>query len=342
MTRFALISLILWTGFYAQASDTPNKRAQEFVAKLEPCIEFLEAKESSDTYQIIFGQGWQVQVFEVAAKHGGGLGVDLCGDLDGAPTDGFAMPEGLGWESIPAGARLKEASFTGKWLRQALAQAESALPGNAGALAIERVTISLLPGDAQFHVRVSYAPTQAEQQAEASAAITVDLNTALEPVARDRRVPDELPPRTQTQAPIVAEKTSAPSVDPEGAWRTLLRSNPEIAEATMARVIFSSFAADVNFLVGKTMRNTTYNYIDGEELPVETNDFEFPAAFKKCALSAKQVESAISGIKAHPKYRELAPRLLHLILECRQEKGKAVWSLTAMEPFEYLDVPANY
>lgn len=341
-TRLVLIGLVLLA---AHARGAPSPRAQDFVAKLERCIEFLEAKSSRDTYQIIFGRGWQVQVFEVPARDGGGLGVDLCGEIDGAPTSGFAMPEALGWSQIAAGARLQESSFDRVWLRKALAKAEAALPKKAGnALAIDRVTVSLLPGDEQFLVRVFFTDVQLEQQAEAPAAITVDLNAALEPIARDRRVPDELAPRKPTTAPTVLEKVSAPSVDPEAAWRTLRRSNPEIAEASMARVIFSNFAADVNFYLGseKNMQQSTYNFIDGQEYPVETKRFEFPAAFKKCALTAKQVESAITGIKKHAKYRELAPRLLHLILECRAERGKALWSMTAMEPFEYLDVPATY
>ena len=345
-TRFVLISLFL-AGFISAAhaaSDEPSKRALAFVAKLEPCIELLEAKDSSDTYQIIFGKGWQVQLFEIAAKDGGGLGSDMCGELDGVLMGGYNMPEQLGWESIPAGARLNEFNFTRVWLRQALAHAEAALPnGQAGKVDIERVTVSLLPEDSQFLVRVFFAATNAEMQAEAPPVVTVDLNSGLQVIKRDNRVPDTLVPRTQTERPPVLEQGSAPSVDPEAAWNSLLRS-PEVSDGTIVRVIFSNFSANVNYQLGaaKTMRNTSYDFIEGEQLNFKSEDFEFPAAFKKCALTRKQVESAIVGIKKNAKFKSLAPRLLHLILECRAERGKAIWSLTAMEPFEYLDVPAQY
>lgn len=344
--RFVVISLCLLAALVgAHAAEPPSKRAQAFVAKLEPCMELLEAKTSSDTYQIIFGNAWQVQLFEIAASDGGGLGSDMCGELDGVHMGGYDMPEGLGWESIPAGARLNETTFTPAWLRRALANAEAALPSKgARKLDIQRVTVSLLPDESQFLVRVFFVEPNAEMQAEAPAAITVDLNSGLQPIERDSRVPDILEPRTATEAPPTLEQASAPSVDPQAAWQSLLRGSPKIAEATIARVIFSNFAANVNYQSGaaKSMRNASYDFLDGQERNFQDGDFEFPAAFKKCALTAKQVDSAIAGIKKNAKFQSLAPRLLHLILECRAERGKAKWNLTAMEPFEYLDVPAQY
>ena len=111
----------------------------------------------------------------------------------------------------------------------------------------------------------------------------------------------------------------------------------------MVRLTLSSFAAGLVYRdASSVIRQTEFNYIDAQADQVTDASFEFPSAFKTCTMTLTQVKNAVAKVALQKRYQAIAKRLQHLILECSEAKPKPHWSLVALEPFEYFDLPAEF
>ena len=308
-----------------------------FVTALLPCLELLQKPDSDARYQIVLDQGWTATLFRIAEKDGGGLGTDLCGELSGGGMEfagTYSWPESLG-KAIAVSQNI----VTPAWLDQVIRKARAKIATGAP---VQRVSITALAEPNAHLVRVQFANAEADSNAVAS----VDLNSAGVVIARDSRVPDQFPRKAESDqaSPVVAETIAAPSVDPRQALALLYAATQAQPDATVVRLTMSSFSAGLVYRNGAKgpIRQTEFNYIDAQADTVKDELFEFPAAFKTCAMTLPQVQNAVAKVALQKRYQAIAKRLQHLILECSEAKPKPHWSLVALEPFEYFDLPAEF
>ena len=308
-----------------------------FVTALLPCLEQLEAAKTDSRYQIVLDQGWTATLFSIAEKDGGGLGTDLCGELGGGGLEfggAYSWPESLG-NPKPVSQRL----VTPAWLDQIIRNARAK---NATVAPVQRVSITALTEPNAHLVRVQFASAEASPDTETS----VDLNAAGVVVARNSRVPDQFPRKAESEhaSTAVAEAMAAPSVDPRQALSLLIAASQAKPDATVVRITLSSFNAGLVYRNGanSAIRQTDFNYIDAQADSAKDEPFEFPSAFKPCTMSMAQAQTAVDKVALQKRYQAIAKRLQHLILECSEAKPKPHWSLVALEPFEYFDLPAEF
>jgi hypothetical protein len=326
--------LALWVAWpmHAAASDP-------FVDTLEPCLKFFNDEAADPRYQVVLGQGWTVSLFEVAKEHGGNLGSDICGDLDASDWDlngPYRWPDDLG--ELGEGNAVKLKMITSPWLALMIERARAVDKTRAP---IQRITITGLPEPGAVLVRVKFATLEAQAEAPAS----VDLNQQGEVLTRENRVPDQLeraPAKVEVPAPQ-AEASAAPTIDPQNALAMLLGATNAEPDAQIIRVTLSSFSAGLVYRNGANtpIRQTEFNYVDAQASGLSDAEFEFPSAFKACDMRLQQVKNAVAKVVLQKRYQSTAKRLQHLLLECSDDKPKPHWSLIAMEPFEYFDLPGQ-
>jgi hypothetical protein len=329
---FAALLLISWAP-WMMATDP-------FVSAIKPCLEILTAPpEDADSdaarYQIVLGPGWTAGLFAVADADGGGLGTDSCGDLDEEAmtfTDGrFAWPESLG-----ARRAVDLKMMTPKWLEQTLWAARAA--SHLDAPSVQRVSVTALPDGHSHLVRVQLASKDV-------ASLTLDLNASGEVLERNMDVPDQFPKMTEAETTTAApaKNMAPPTVDPQNALKLLLAGTKASSNAVVLRLTLSSFSAGLvykNGASGKTQQ-TQFSFIDGAVQDVTDQEFDLPPAFEACAMTLEQAQNAVNGVTKQKRYQAIAGRLQHLLLECTQQKSAPHFSLFALEPFEYFDLPAQ-
>jgi hypothetical protein len=327
-----LLTVVFALPMHAAASDP-------FVRRLVPCLEFFKGEALDPRYQVVLGQGWTVSLFEVAKEDGGNLGSDLCGDLDASDWDtngAYLWPERLG--EMGEGDAVNLNMITPLWLGLIIDGARAVEKTRAP---IQRITITGLPEPGAVLVRVQFAALEAQAEAPAS----VDLNQQGEVLARETRVPDQL-----ARAPIEvearaqpAESVSAPTIDPQNALALLLGATKAEPSAQIIRLTLSSFSAGLVYRNGPNapIRQTEFNFIDAQASGLSDAEFEFPSAFKACNMRLQQVKNALAKVILQKRYQSTATRLQHLLLECSDDKPKPHWSLVALEPFEYFDLPGQ-
>lgn len=315
-----------------------------FVEAITPCLESFQSTPSpSDAdaarYRIELGQGWTAGLFAIPAEDGGGLGSDLCGDLSDA-----AMRFADGRYTWPTSLGERRAVFldmvTPIWLEMILRNARAAQGGtDAG---VHSVSITALPDGHNHLVRVHFAAAEAE----AERSLSVDLDAGGTVLARHPDVPDQFPRMAQTDmvASPRAEGMAAPTIDPPEALRMLWANTGAASDAQIVRLTLSSFAAGLVYRNGASapIRQTQFNFVGGAASGMTDDAFEFPGAFKACAMTRSQVEKAVGNVVKQKRYQASAARLQHLLLECSDDKPKPHFSLVALEPFEYFDLPATF
>ena len=306
-----------------------------FITALLPCLEQFQDASAEPRYQIVLDQGWTATLFSIAEKDGGGLGTDLCGELKGG---GMAFSGSYVWpQSLGAPKAVTQKLVTPAWLDQAI---KNARKKNANRNPVQRISVTALPERDAHLVRVQFVG------AEADAGLSVDLNAAGAVIARDARVPERFPLKAESDAAPAApaETIAAPSVDPRQALALLLGATQAKADATVLRLTLSSFSAGLVYRdhASSPIRQTQYNYIDAQVDIVTDALFDFPPAFKPCTMTRAQAQAAVGKVALQKRYQAIARRLQHLILECSADKPKAHWSLVALAPFEYFDLPAEF
>ncbi len=338
-----------------------------FVSAITPCLEQLRAPADATNdidatrYQIVLGQGWSAGLFAIADEHGGNLGTDLCGDLG---TEALAFAEGrFAWpESLGERRAVELSMLTPTWLEMILREARAHnLHHNSSSSAerdrtnhkssrsaerdrtknksiVQRVIITPLPDTEVTHlVRIKFAG------AEAGMTVDLDINGKL--LKRYAELPDEFPKATESEVanqPTV-ESIAAPTVDPRQALRLLLANTGAKSDAMVLRLTLSSFSAGLVYKnkVNGAIRQTEFNFIDGAASNITDQAFDFPATLKACAMSMQKVEKAVEQVSKQKRYQKAAKRLQHLLLECSDQKPTPHFSLIALEPFEYFDLPAE-
>lgn len=325
MNRFALLLLM-------SALSAPAQGREAFIDNLQPCLRQLQRPGAEPIYRVVLDQGWTAGLFAIAPKDGGDLGTDLCGDLDGggmAFAGTFIWPASLG----PAKA-IDQSLITPVWLERIVQSARRSL--RAPDQRVQRISVTALPAHRAHLVRVQFSDRQGKST-------SVDLSELGVVIKRDARVPDDFERKPDSAPKPVAAKSAAPTVDPQGALRALLAKTTARSNATVLRLTLTNFDAGLVYQngAGAAIRQTQFNFIDGERLEVTDAEFDFPPAFKACAMRLDQVKSAVSDVVTQRRYKASAARLQYLLLECSQDKPKPHWSLVAMEPFEYFDLPAD-
>lgn len=323
-----LTILSLLTTPYAAARDA-------FVTALLPCLEQFQEKPTELRYQVLLDQGWTATLLSIAEKDGGGLGTDLCGELgDGGLEFGgsYRWPESLG-----APKAVTQSLVTPAWLDQVISNARTK---SATGAPVQRISITALP-EADAHLaRVQFVSAAAE------AIASVDLNAAGSVIKRDRRVPDQFPRKAESddRPAVAAETMAAPSVDPRQALALLISATQAKPDASVVRLTLSSFSAGMAYRVNASgaIRQTQFNYINGGAGTVTDEVFEFPAALKPCKITLAQAQATVAKVALQKRYQAIAKRVQHLIFECSADKPKPRWTLYALEPFEYFDLPAEF
>ena len=316
-----------------------------FVSAIEPCIEVFKEQADDLRFQIVLGQGWTSALFYVEganANGNGNLGSDMCGDLGASDWDmngPYLWPEGLG--ELSEADAVNVSMITPDWLDRMInsARAVHKTPGP-----IQRITITELPEKDAILVRVQFAAVEAQAEAPPS----VDFNQQGDVMQRDVRVPDQLaraPEASGSEAPsaVVAESVSAPTIDPQNALALLLSKTQAEPDAQIIRLTLNSFSAGLVYRNGASapIRQTEFNFIDAQASGLADAPFEFPAAFKACNMRLEQVKKAVAKVALQKRYQAISARLQHLLLECSDDKPKPHWSLVALEPFEYFDLPGQ-
>jgi hypothetical protein len=328
LTWVSSLTIALAAASPARAND------QAFVEALTPCLEYVRTEASGQHPQLLLDQGWLALMFTIPAEDGGGMGTDLCGELGNGGLQfggAYLWPEALQHSEA---INIKRGQITEAWLRRTIAAARAHAKTRAD---ISRVTLTALPDGASV-TRVYF------KLPEASSGATVDLSMDAVVQPKDVRIPDQLTRAAENSAaPVVmAEAMRAPTVDPWAAFamlRTITKANH--AQAKVSRAVFSSFAALLEYRdADQTGRATQFDVLDGSAANLKDDLHAFPAAFKACAMTLSEIEAALAHLRTQTRYQKIAPRLLHLMLQCTAEKPKPHWNLTAMEPFEYFDLPA--
>jgi len=340
MKRWTALTLVLAMAL-ALTSGSAWAREQ-FVRALEPCLDYVRKEASGQHFQLVMDQGWLALLFPLESAQAG-LGSDLCGELGNgglAFGGGYAWPAELGPENGPENSGIDRSMVNAAWLERAIIAARTSARTSAP---VRRVTLTALPEPREYLVRVQFGSAEAE--AERAEGASVDLNRKLRVVARDVRIPDELPRQVAgAQSEASGETAAAPTVDPIAAYGLLLEKTEAAgSRAKVARVALANFGANLNYRNpgSNGMRQTAYDYIDAQATNLRDEVFEFPAAFKPCTMSLAEAQFAIEHVVTVARVRELAPRLQHLILECSAKNPKPHWSAIAMDPFEYFDLPAK-
>jgi hypothetical protein len=322
------------------ALPVPALAREMFVQALEPCMESLSTSSTDDApnqarYHVVLGQSWMVSLFAVAEKDGGNLGSDMCGELgSGWDLNGpYQWPASLG-EPMQA---VHLDMITPVWLDHIIQSARAAQKTQAP---ISRISITRLPEPNAHLVRVKFAAAEAQ----AEAAESVDLNQNGDVIARDSRVPEQFAridsePAKNMQAEAVLPATRAPL----DALKLLLSATKAKSNAQILRLTLTNFDAGLVYRnPGESeIRQTRFDYIDGEPINLADASFEFPAAFQACAMSLQQVQTAVNKVAQQKRYQSSEARLQYLLLECSKDKPKPHWSLVAQEPFEYFDLPGQ-
>jgi hypothetical protein len=311
-----------------------------FVQALEPCIESLANSSAGDEpgqnrYHVVLGQSWMVSLFAVAEKDGGNLGSDMCGEIgSGWDLNGpYQWPTGLG--ELQQAVHLD--MITAVWLDHIIRSARAVHNTSAP---ISRISITRLPEINMHLVRVAFAAAEAQAEAPDS----IDMNQYGEVIARDTRVPDQFAridaePPQKVQAEAVLPATRAPL----DALKLLLSATKAKPTAQILRLTLTNFDAGLVYRNrgDSNIRQTRFDYIDGEPINLADASFEFPPAFEACAMGLKQVQTAVANVVQKKRYQDTKVRLQYLLLECSKEKPKPHWSLVAQEPFEYFDLPGQ-
>jgi|GEM_PF-2206633 len=311
-----------------------------FVDALEPCLELFKGEPTDSRYQVVLGQGWTSALFAVAKEDGGNLGSDMCGELGDSDWDTggpYLWPAGLGEMTERNAVNLE--AITPIWLDHIIASARAV---NQSREPIRRITVTHLPETAAVLVRVQFAAAKAQAEAPDS----VELNQFGVVIARDVRVPDQLaraPAESNATPAVIAEMMSAPTIDPQNALALLLSKTQAEPDAQIIRLTLSSFSAGLVYRNSPDapIRQTEFNFLDAQASGLADAPFEFPAAFKACNLRLQQVKNAVAKVVLQKRYKSAATRLQHLLLECSVDKPKPHWSLVALEPFEYFDLPGQ-
>ena len=316
---------------------TPYAAARDpFVTALLPCLEQFQEAPTDSRYQIVLDQGWTATLFAIAEKDGGGLGTDLCGKLDGGAMEfaaAYTWPENLG-----APKAVTQSLVSPTWLDTVIRNARA--NGGTGA-PVQRVSITALAQPNSHLVRVQFASAEADTKGIAS----VDLDADGVVIKHDTRVPDQFPRKAEAnRAPeAVAEAVAPPSADPRQALSILLAATQAKPDAKVVRLVLSSFSAEIDYRNGANsdIRQTQFNYMDAQASTATDELFEFPTAFKECAMTLEQAKNAVAKVALQKRFSAVSKRLQHLILECSEENPKPRWLLTALEPFEYFYLPAE-
>ena len=330
LLEFSAIAFLGWFSAGAMARDA-------FVTELLPCLEQFQEASAEHRYQVVLDQGWTASLFSIAEKDGGGLGTDLCGELGNGGLEfggSYAWPESLGEPKA-----VNQKLITPAWLDLIIRNARAK---NTAGIPVQRISITPLAEPNAHHVRVQFASAEADPDGVA----TVDLNVAGVVIARDTRVPDQFPPKAESEhAPAAAaESISAPSVDPRQALELLFAGTQAKPDAMVLRLTLSSFNAGLVYRNGAAgaIRQTQFNYTAEQADTVSDEVFDLPPAFEPCAMSLNQAKTAVGKVAQQKRYQAIAKRLQHLLLECSKAKPKPHWSLFALEPFEYFDLPAEF
>jgi hypothetical protein len=339
---FSLTQLALSTVLCAALSalPVPALARDAFVKALLPCLESLSTSSTDDDpalarYHVVLGQSWLASLFAVAEKDGGNLGSDMCGEIgSGWDLNGpYAWPSSLGEPMQKVDLEM----ITPVWLDHII---ESARAKQNTRAPISRISITRLPEPNTHLVRVAFAAAEAQAEAPES----IDLNQHGEVIARDTRVPDQFAridaePPQKVQAEAVLPATRAPL----DALKLLLSATKAKPTAQILRLTLTNFDAGLVYRNpgASDTRQTRFDYIDGEPINLADASFEFPPAFKACAMSLQQIQTAVHKVVQQKRYQSSAARLQYLLLECSQDKPKPHWSLVAQEPFEYFDLPGQ-
>lgn len=323
-------------GIFALSNSSNAAVRDPFVVALLPCLEQFQEAPTDSRYQIVLDQGWTATLFAIAEKDGGGLGTDLCGQLDGGGLEfggAYSWPENLG---TPKAVTLSLVTPT--WLDTVVRNARAKSGSGAPVL---RVSITALSQPDSHLVRVQFANAEADNNGIAS----VDLNADGVVIEHNARVPDQFPRKAEAnRAPeAVAEAVAAPSVDPRQALTILLAATQAKPDAKIVRLVLSSFSASIDYRNGANgdIRQTQFNYIDSQASAATDELFEFPPALRECAMTLGQAKNAVAKVAMQKRFSAISKRLQHLILECSAASPKPRWSLTALEPFEYFYLPAE-
>jgi hypothetical protein len=308
-----------------------------FITGLEGCLELLQSDSAEPRYQIVLGPNWSVALFKISKDDGGNLGSDMCGDLSASEWDmggAYAWPASLG-ELKPVNQQM----ITRVWLDQIIDNARASSKNRAP---IKRISITMLPDGDGHLTRVQFVSAEAKAEASDS----VDLDEQANVVTHDPRLPDQFA-RVEIDASVPkmpAESVSAPSADPKTALSLLLSITQAQSDAKVIRVTLTNFDAGLVYRNqgDAQTRQARFDFTGGEAGNLADEPFEFPAAFKECAMTLTQVEAAIGKIILQKRYQAIAARLQYLLLECSKENPKPHWFLTAMEPFEYFELPAQF
>jgi hypothetical protein len=305
-----------------------------FVDELKPCLDYVQKAEGKH-HQLVMGQGWTSLLFELEAKDGGGLGHDLCGELGNGGLEfaqTFAFPEVFDAKGPGIDHSLISAAWLDQVIRAARDFARHRLP-------VARVTLSRVK-DGKHVVRVYFS----QAEADTDEMLAVDLDEQARVIARFYNLPDQLEAKLESETPqaSVAESDSAPTIDVlEALRRVTSASSADAANAVVARVVYSNFAVNLDYRNGPSpMRQTSINYIDNQYAEPSDGEFEFPAAFMPCKLTLSQVKAATAALAKLERYRSVAKRAQHAILECSKQNPKPHWQVIVMDPFEYFDVDA--
>ncbi len=331
-----LICYLAMLGIFSLVGAPYAAARDAFVTALLPCLEQSQKIIVDSHYQIVLDQGWAATLFKIAEKDGGGLGTDLCGELGGGGLEfsgTYSWPETLG---VPK--TVNQGLVTPAWLDMIIRNARAK---NGSGASIQRITVTALAQPNSHLVRVQFANAEADSKSVTS----VDLNAAGVVVARNNRVPDQFPRKAEVDhAPTaVAETIAAPSVDPRQALALLIAGTQAKSDATVLRLTLSSFNAGLDYRNGRSgeIRQTEFTYVNAQANAVTDESFEFPAAFKPCAMTLEQAKNAVAKVALQKRYQAIAKRLQHLILECSAAKPSPHWSLVALEPFEYFELPTE-
>jgi hypothetical protein len=307
----------------------------DFVEALTPCMKYVRDDADGQTPQLVLDQGWLALMISRASDGGGGLIADLCGELG---NGGLAFGGAYQWpEALQHSERVSidRSRIDQAWLKRVIATARSHAKSKHS---VNRITITALP-DGDSVVRVFFAI------AESGADSSVDLSMDAVVQRKNAQLPDQLSRQVETthSKPPVAEAMAAPTIDPWSAFAQLLtHSQANRAGAKVSRVVFSSFAANLEYRDAANIgRVTRFDFLNGSAGNLKDELHTFPAAFKACALTLSEIKAALAHLRQETKHQDIAPRLQHLMLQCSADKPNPHWNLIAMEPFEYFDLPAN-
>jgi hypothetical protein len=335
LTQQALLTALC----IALSAMAPALARDKFVQALEPCLEQL-ATLSADTdadqarYHVVLGQSWMVSLFAVAEKDGGNLGSDMCGELGSAwDLDGpYEWPSSLGTSKQALNLDMIKPDWLDQIIQRARAEHNTGAP-------ISRISITRLPEQAEHLVRVAFTPAEAEAEAPES----IDLNQSGEVIARDPRVPDQFARIDAPAKKVQAEAELPATRAPLDALKLLLSGTKAEPNAKILRLTLTNFDAGLVYRNpgASDTRQTRFDYIDGERINLVDASFEFPSAFKACAMSLPQIQTALKNVVQQKRYQSTEARLQYLLLECSQQNPKPHWSLVAQEPFEYFDLPGQ-